>query len=141
MATKYPAVEHIGGSARVIRELVDHSAHHSAASRARAAFSARPEMSHTTFTVPYVNEPPRRHDITIRVAKEADRHTDPAAFAAAASRAAAGRHASILSAHTAEEIICLVSVPAATGPQAVAIALAVVASALSAGDPQLSPSR
>jgi hypothetical protein len=111
MATKYPAVEHIGGSARVIRELVDHSAHHSAASRARAAFSARPEMSHTTFTVPYVNEPPRRHDITIRVAKEADRHTDPAAFAAAASRAAAGRHASILSAHTAEEIICVVSVP------------------------------
>jgi hypothetical protein len=59
----------------------------------------------------------------------------------AASQAAAGRDASILSAHTAEEIICVISVPAATGPQAVAIALAVVASALSAGDPQLSPSR
>ena len=99
-------------------------------------------MSHTTFTVPYVNEPPRRHDITVRVAKEADRHTDPAAFAAAAaSRAAAGRHASILSAHTAEEIICVVSVTAATRPQAVAVALAIVADALSAGDPQLSPSR
>jgi hypothetical protein len=98
-------------------------------------------MSHTTFTVPYVNEPPRRHDITVRVAKEADRHTDPAAFAAGASRAAAGRHASILSAHTAEEIICVVSVAAATGPQAVAVALAVVADALSAWDPQLSPSR
>ena len=98
-------------------------------------------MSHTTFTVPHMNEPPRRHDITIRVAKEAGRHTDPAAFAAAASQAAAGRHASILSAHTAEEIICVVSVPAATGPQAVAVALAVVADALSAGDPQLSPSR
>ena len=125
------------GSARVIRKLVDHSAHHSAASRARAAFSARPEMSHTTFTVPYVNESPRRHDITIRVAKEAGRHTDPAEFAAAASRAAAGRHASILSAHTAEEIICVVSVAAATGPQAVAVALAVVADALSAGDAQL----
>jgi hypothetical protein len=37
-------------------------------------------------------------------------------FAAAASQAAAGRDASILSAHTAEEIICVVSVPAATGP-------------------------
>jgi hypothetical protein len=48
-------------------------------------------------------EPPRHHDITIRVAKEAGRHTDPAAFAAAASQAAAGRDASILSAHTAEE--------------------------------------
>jgi len=98
-------------------------------------------MSHTTFTVPHMNEPPRRHDITIRVAKEAGRHTDPAAFAAAASQAAAGRDASILSAHTAGEIICVVSVAAATGPHAVAVALAVVADALSAGDPQLSPSR
>ena len=88
-----------------------------------------------------MNEPPRRHDITIRVAKESDRHTDPAAFAAAASRAAAGRDASILSAHTAEEIICVVTVPAATAAQAAAVALAVVADALSAGDPQLSPSR
>jgi len=98
-------------------------------------------MSHTTFTVPHVNEPPRRHDITIRVAREAGRHTDPAAFAAAASQAAAGRDASILSAHTADEIICVVSVPAATGPQAAAAALAVVADALRAGDPQRSPSR
>jgi F420-dependent methylenetetrahydromethanopterin dehydrogenase len=85
-----------------------------------------------------MNEPPRRHDITIRVAKEAG-HTDPAAFAA--SQAAAGRDASILSAHTAEEIICVVSVPAATGPHAAAVALAVVADALSAGDLLRSPSR
>ena len=89
-----------------------------------------------------MNEPPRRHDITIRVAKQAAATpTHPAAFAAAASQAAAGRDASILSAHTAEEIICVVTVPAATGPQAVAVALAVVADALSARDPQLSPSR
>jgi hypothetical protein len=47
-----------------------------------------------------MTELPRRHDITIRVAKEAGRRTDPAAFAA--SLAAAGRDASILSAHTAE---------------------------------------
>jgi len=98
-------------------------------------------MSHTTLTLPHMNEPPRRHDVTIRVAREAGRHTDPAAFAAAASQAAAGRNASCLSAHTAEEIICVVSVPAANGPQAVAVALAVVVDALSAGDPQLSPSR
>ena len=62
-------------------------------------------MSHTTFTVPHMNEPPRQHDITIRVAKQAGRHTDPAAFAAAARQAAAGKDASILSAHTADEII------------------------------------
>src|SRR5690349_20308786 len=98
-------------------------------------------MSHTTLRVPDTNEPPRQHDITIRVAKEAGRHTDPAAFAAAASQAAAGRDASILSAHTAEGIICVVSVPAATGSQAAAVALAVVADALSAGDLLRSPSR
>jgi hypothetical protein len=28
-------------------------------------------MSHTTLTVPDMNEPPRRHDITIRVAASA----------------------------------------------------------------------
>jgi YbdK family carboxylate-amine ligase len=109
--------------------------------RARATSSARLEMSHTTFTVPDLNEPPGRHDITIRVAKEAGRHADPAAFTAAASQAAAGRDASILSAHTAEEIICVVSVPAATGPHAVAVALAVVADALRTGDPLRPPSR
>ena len=98
-------------------------------------------MSHTTFTVPHMNEPPRRHDITVRVAKEAGRQADPAAFTAAASQAAAGRDASILSAHTAEEIICVVTVAAVTVSQAVAVALAIVADALSAGDPQLSPSR
>ena len=68
-----------------------------------------------------MNKPPGRHDITIRVAKQAGRHPDPAAFAAAASQAAAGRDASILSAHTAEEIICVVSVPAATGAHAAAV--------------------
>jgi len=35
----------------------------------------------------------------------------------------------------------VISVPAATGPQAVAVALAVVADALRAGDRLLSPSR
>lgn len=100
-----------------------------------------PEMSHITLTVPDMNEPPGLHNMTIRVAKEAGHHCDPAAFAAAASRAAAGRNASILSAHTAEEIICVVSVPAATGPEAAAVTLAVVAGALKAGDLLPSPSR
>jgi hypothetical protein len=64
-----------------------------------------PEMSHTTLTVPGINEPPRLHDVTTRVAKETGHHRDPAAFAAEASRAATGRNAAILSAHTVGEII------------------------------------
>ena len=88
-----------------------------------------------------MNEPPRRHDVTIRVAKEAGHRTDPAAFATAARRAAACRNASILSAHTAEEIIRVVSVPASGAQDAVAVALAVVADALKTGDPVPSPSR
>ncbi len=46
-----------------------------------------------------------------------------------------------LSAHPAEEIICVVSVLAATGPEATAVALAVVADALKAGEVALSPSQ
>lgn len=79
-----------------------------------------------------MNEPPRRHDITIRVPAEPGGHPDPAAFAITASQAAAAKDASILSAHTAGEIICVVSVPAATGPEAAAVALAIVADALKA---------
>ena len=65
-----------------------------------------------------MNVSPRRHDITIRVAKESGSHPDPATFAAAADRAAAARDASVVSAHTADEIICLVSAPAASGAEA-----------------------
>ncbi len=48
-----------------------------------------------------MNEPPRCHDITIRIATEAGRHRDPAAFAVAAGRAAAAGNACILGAHAA----------------------------------------
>jgi hypothetical protein len=99
------------------------------------------EMSDSTLTVLDVSEPPRRHDITIRVPAEPGSHPGPAVFAVAASQAAAARDASILSAHTAEEIICVVSVHAATGPGAAAIALAVVADGLMAGQAVPSPSR
>ena len=98
-------------------------------------------MSHVALTVLDMNEPPRRHDITIRVASGPCRHHDPAAFAVAASQAAAARYASVLSAHTAEEIICVVSVAASGAQDAVAVALAVVADALTTGDPVPSPSR
>jgi hypothetical protein len=97
-------------------------------------------MSCIALTVPIMNELPRRHDITIRVAHEAGCPPDSAAFAVAANLATAWE-ASVVSAHTAEEIICVVSVPAASGPGAAAVAMAVVAEALRAGDQVPSPSR
>jgi hypothetical protein len=89
-----------------------------------------------------MDNPPSRYDVTVRVDRD-DGHSlpDPAAFAAAASRAASNMNASVLSAHTAEEIICVVGVAAPDRPAAAAVALAVVASALKAEDPVRSPSR
>ena len=88
-----------------------------------------------------MDKPPSRYDVTVRVAKDDGHPPDPAAFAAAASQAASSRNASVVSAHTAEEIICVVSVAAPDRPAAVAVALAVVADALKAEDPVRSPSR
>jgi hypothetical protein len=88
-----------------------------------------------------MDKPPSRYDITVRVAKDDGHSPDPATFAAAASTAASSRNASIISAHTAEEVICVVGVAALDRPSAVAVALAVVADALKAGDPVRSPSR
>ena len=98
-------------------------------------------MSHIALKVPGMNVSPRRHDITIWVAKESGSHPDPATFAAAAGRAATARDASAVSAHTADEISCVVSVAAASGAGAVSVALAVVADALRAGIRVPSPSR
>ena len=88
-----------------------------------------------------MDKPPSRYDVTVRVAEDDGHSPDPAAFAAAASQAASSRNASVVSAHTAEEIICVVSVAAPDRPSAVAIALAVVADALRAEDRVRSPSR
>ena len=91
--------------------------------------------------VPVMDKPPSRYDVTVRVAKDDGHSPDPATFAAAASTAASSRNASVISAHTAEEVICVVCVAAPDRPSAVAVALAVVADALKAGDPVRSPSR
>ena len=101
-----------------------------------------PEMSHFLPTVPYMDNPPGRYDVTVRVDRD-DGHSlpDPAAFAVAASRAASSMNASVISAHTAEQIICVVGVAVPDRPSAVAVALAVVAGALKAKVPVLSPSR
>jgi hypothetical protein len=99
------------------------------------------EMSHITLTVPGMNKSPSRYDVTVRVARDDGHLTDPAVFAVAASRAASTMNASVLSAHTAQEIICVVGVAAPDQPSAVAVALAVVAGALNAEDRVRSPSR
>jgi hypothetical protein len=98
-------------------------------------------MSHLTLTVPGMNKPPSRYDVTVRVAGDDCHHLDPAAFAVAASRAASSMNASVISAHTAEEVICVVSVAAPDWPSAVAVALAVVAGSLKAEDLVRSPSQ
>jgi hypothetical protein len=88
-----------------------------------------------------MTKPPSRYDVTIRVAKQDGHQPDPAAFAVIASQAASSRSARVVSMHTAQEIICLVSVAALDRPSAVAIALAVVAGALKAEGRVRSPSR
>ena len=88
-----------------------------------------------------MDKPPSRYDVTVRVGKDDGHQPDPAAFAAAASQAASSRNVSVVSAHTAEEIICVVSVAAPDQPAAVAVALAVVADALKIEDPVRSPSQ
>jgi hypothetical protein len=55
---------------------------------------------------------------------------DPYEFAVAAERAASSRNASVMSAHTWEKIISIVTVEAADWSSAVAVALGVVSEAL-----------
>jgi hypothetical protein len=70
-----------------------------------------------------MTEPPRRYDVTITVDQDG-RHPNPAEFAVAAQQAALARAASIVSAHTAGQIVSIVTVLAADQPTAVAVALA-----------------
>ena len=91
--------------------------------------------------VPVMDKPPSRYDVTVRATQDDGHCPDPATFAAAASTAASRRSASIISAHTAQEVICVVGVAAPDRPSAVALALAVVADALKAEDPARSPIR
>lgn len=98
-------------------------------------------MSLTSLTVPGMYETPGRHHSTVWVAAADGQQPDPAAFAVAASQAAAGKNATVVTAHTAREIICVVSVAALDRASAVAVALAVMAAAVNAGGQVGSPSR
>jgi hypothetical protein len=87
-------------------------------------------MSDTGLTLPGMTEPPRRYNVTITVDRDGAHRPNPAEFAVAAERAALARAASIMSAHTASQIISIVTVLVADQPEAVAVALAVVSGAL-----------
>src|SRR5271165_4104382 len=87
-------------------------------------------MSDTGLTVRGMIEPPRRYDVTVTVDRDGRHPPNPAEFAVAAERAASARAASIVSAHTASQIVSIVTVLAADQPAAVAVALAVVSDAL-----------
>jgi hypothetical protein len=77
-----------------------------------------------------MSESPSCYDVTITVDRDSDHLPNPAQFAVAAEQAASARSGSIMSAHTAEKIISIVTVQAVNRPAAVAIALAVVSEAL-----------
>jgi hypothetical protein len=97
------------------------------------------KKSDTGLTVPGMTEPPRHYDVTITVDQDGGHHPNPAEFALAAQQAASARAASIVSAHTAGQIVSIVTVLAADQPAAVAVALAVVSDALKR--PVVSPTR
>jgi hypothetical protein len=78
-----------------------------------------------------MTELPRRYDVTVTVDRDSGHPPSPAEFAVAAERAASARAASIVSAHTASQIVSIVTVLAPDQPAAVAVALAVVSDALS----------
>ena len=86
-------------------------------------------MSDTELTVPGMVELPRRYDVTVTVDRNDSHLLNPAVFAVAAERASSARAASITSAHTARQIVSIVTVLAADQPGAVAPA--VVSDALS----------
>jgi hypothetical protein len=79
-------------------------------------------MSDSGLTVPGMTELPRRYDVTVTVDRDGGDHPDPAEFAVAAERAASAGAASIVSAHTASQIVSVVTVAAADQPAAVAVA-------------------
>ena len=87
-------------------------------------------MSDIGLMVPGMYESPSRYNVTITVAREDGQLPDPVSFAVAADRAAWRRSASIVTAHTADQIISVVTVHAPGRYAAEAVARAVVSDAL-----------
>jgi hypothetical protein len=63
--------------------------------------------------VPGMTEPPRRYDVTVTVSRDGGYLPDPAEFAVAAGQPASSRAARVVSAHTAGQIISVVTVETA----------------------------
>ena len=80
-------------------------------------------MSDTGLTVSCMTELPRRYDVTITVDRDGGHLPNPAAFAVAAGQAAPAKAASMVSAHTAGQIISVVTLQAAGQPAVVAVAV------------------
>ena len=70
-----------------------------------------------------MTEPPIRYDVTVTVAWDGGCSPDPSEFAVAAEQAASSRNATVMSAHTWEKIISIVTVEAPDRSSAVAVAL------------------
>ena len=87
-------------------------------------------MPETGRTVPDMNEPLSRYDVTVTVGCDGGYRPDPAAFAVTAGQSAWSRSASIISAHLPDKIISVVTVNAPDRYAAAAVARAVVSDAL-----------
>jgi hypothetical protein len=75
---------------------------------------------------------PRCYDVTVTVSRDGSYLPNPAEFAMTVEQAASARDASVMSAHTHEKVISIVTVQAADQPAAVIVALAVVSEGLRA---------
>jgi hypothetical protein len=78
-------------------------------------------MSDTGLMVPGMTESPNRYDVTVTIARDHGYLPGPPEFARAAEQAALSKNASVVTAHTAEQIISAVTVGVADHPAAVAV--------------------
>jgi hypothetical protein len=88
------------------------------------------EMTDTGRTIPNMNEPLSRYNVTVTVACDGVSCPDPASFTVAADQTARSRSASIIGAQLADKIISVVTVTAPDRCAAVAVARGVVSDAL-----------
>lgn len=79
-------------------------------------------MSDTGLTVPDMTGSVCCYDVTVTMDNDGSSLNELAEFAAAAGQTAARRNASIMWAHTARQLISIITVPAADQPGAVAAA-------------------
>ena len=71
---------------------------------------ATARMTDTGLTVPGMTETPCCYDVTVTVKGDGDHLPHPAEFFAAAEQAASARAVHVMSAHTAEKIVSIVTV-------------------------------